>query len=210
MKRLDPRVVRTRNYLREAMLKLLQEKSYTTITVNDITEAAGLNRATFYLHYEGKETLLIDSLETHFDELVAEIDEKLGDKTFTEDSYPLYATFKHVADNEALYRVLMSETGPGFVMQRMIDYIAMFGYNRSPAVQDENSPFSMEISLVSQHAAGSVFALLRWWLQHDMPYSPQEMADISQSLTMNGVLPHIEKVEAARIAMQETSPNKRN
>lgn len=197
MKRVDPRVIRTRNYLREAMLKLLQEKSYTSITVNDITDTAGLNRATFYLHYDGKEVLLIDSLESKFDELVAEIDQYLGEKSFLDDTYPQFALFQHVLNNEKLYRVLLSETGPGFMMQRMIDYIASFGYDRSPVIEDDSSPFAKEVSMVSHQVAGSLFALLRWWLNNDMPYSPQEMAEISRKLTFDGVRTHMELMEAA-------------
>src|ERR1700730_750955 len=56
--RLDPRVRRTRQLLHEALRKLLQQKRFDDITVQDITEAATLNRATFYAHYPDKFALL--------------------------------------------------------------------------------------------------------------------------------------------------------
>ncbi len=49
--RLDPRVRRTRELLQGALRKLLDQKRFDDITVQDITEAATLNRATFYAHY---------------------------------------------------------------------------------------------------------------------------------------------------------------
>jgi AcrR family transcriptional regulator len=54
----DPRVRRTRNLLQEALLKLMQSKSFDEISVQDITEAATVNRATFYDHYADKYALL--------------------------------------------------------------------------------------------------------------------------------------------------------
>src|SRR5580698_3043652 len=54
----DPRMRRTRNLLHEALRKLMQSKSFDDISVQDITEAATVNRATFYDHYADKYALL--------------------------------------------------------------------------------------------------------------------------------------------------------
>jgi AcrR family transcriptional regulator len=50
----DPRIKRTRQLLQEALRKLLQTKRFDEILVQDITEAATVNRATFYDHYTDK------------------------------------------------------------------------------------------------------------------------------------------------------------
>ena len=54
----DPRMRRTRQALQGALQSLLQRKAFEEITVQDITEAAGVNRATFYDHYTDKSSLL--------------------------------------------------------------------------------------------------------------------------------------------------------
>jgi len=46
--RLDPRIRRTRQLLQDALKRLLEEKEFDKITIQNITEAATLNRATFY------------------------------------------------------------------------------------------------------------------------------------------------------------------
>ncbi len=46
----------------EAFLKLLEEKDFEYITVKEICEKAGVNRSTFYLHYETIEDLLDESI----------------------------------------------------------------------------------------------------------------------------------------------------
>ena len=61
----DPRSVRARNALQEALKDLLMTKPLAKITITDIANQAGLARHTFYNHYDTKEELLdqlIDSI----------------------------------------------------------------------------------------------------------------------------------------------------
>lgn len=51
-KHLDPRVRRTRKLLQDAFMELMAERPCDEIAVGDVTERAGVNRATFYAHYD--------------------------------------------------------------------------------------------------------------------------------------------------------------
>ncbi|MFL0583720.1 TetR/AcrR family transcriptional regulator [Solibacillus silvestris] len=53
----DPRVIRTRNTFKEVFASLIKQKSYKDVTVTNIIEVSGYNRATFYGHFKGKEEL---------------------------------------------------------------------------------------------------------------------------------------------------------
>lgn len=57
-KQLDPRIRRTRELLQQALATLLDTRSFEDISVQEITEAATVNRATFYAHYPDKFALL--------------------------------------------------------------------------------------------------------------------------------------------------------
>ena len=70
--RLDPRIRRTRQLLQDALRKLLEQKGFDDITVQDITEAATLNRATFYAHYPDKFALLEELIRVSFLQLLAQ------------------------------------------------------------------------------------------------------------------------------------------
>ena len=64
--KLDPRVKRTRSLLEQAFMDVLKEKGFQTITVQDITQRAGVNRATFYAHFDDKYDLLDHSIRQGF------------------------------------------------------------------------------------------------------------------------------------------------
>ena len=54
----------------EAFLALLEEKDFAYITVKEICERAGVNRSTFYLHYETVNDLLTESARYVIDKLI--------------------------------------------------------------------------------------------------------------------------------------------
>jgi AcrR family transcriptional regulator len=62
----DPRVKRTRAMLQQAFTEVLAEKGFQNISVLDITEKAGVNRTTFYLHFPDKFALLDFSIGQSF------------------------------------------------------------------------------------------------------------------------------------------------
>lgn len=64
--KIDPRTQRTRQLLLAAFGELLPEKGFGSITVNDITEQAGVNRATFYAHFTDKYALLDTFIREEF------------------------------------------------------------------------------------------------------------------------------------------------
>src|ERR1700742_405966 len=66
----DPRTRRTRQQLQEALDKLLRQKEFDKISVQDVTDAAGVNRATFYAHYPDKFSLLECMVATRFNGLL--------------------------------------------------------------------------------------------------------------------------------------------
>ncbi len=55
---MDPRVRRTRQLLHDALERLLETKDFEAVSIQEIADAATLNRATFYDHYPDKATLL--------------------------------------------------------------------------------------------------------------------------------------------------------
>ena len=64
--KLDPRVKRTRSLILSSFDSLLAEKGFDTISVQDVTDKAQINRATFYAHFPDKYALLDHSIQKMF------------------------------------------------------------------------------------------------------------------------------------------------
>jgi AcrR family transcriptional regulator len=67
----DPRVLRSRQMLMEALRRLLNRKEFDDISIQEIADEATLNRATFYLHYPDKNALLQAMTAARFRDLIA-------------------------------------------------------------------------------------------------------------------------------------------
>ncbi|QBD78937.1 TetR/AcrR family transcriptional regulator [Ktedonosporobacter rubrisoli] len=173
---LDRRVQRTRQLLRDALFELVLERGYEGIAVGDITERANLGRTTFYLHYRDKEELLKASIKA----LMQELQHAVAPRAEETCSYLMQSTriFQHVARQQQLYRALLSESGPAHVGDLIRNYFARLYQQYIFEVLNPagNAPWSEE--LVAAHAAGSLFGLISWWLNHESSLSAEEMGEI--------------------------------
>lgn len=188
--RADRRILRTRRMLSQAMLDLIVEQPYESISVSDITARADVNRATFYHHFQTKEELLTRALEAQFDELVARFESLPSGEGIMFDYEVNVLVFRHVGDHARLYRVLLGEQGLGQIIFRMTQYIADVCEQLLPVhtvIRPESDPAYVPVPVMAQHMAGSMVGLMRWWLLSGMPVSPEEVARMAHQLGMFGV-----------------------
>ena len=92
----DRRVQRTRQLLEQALLALLEEQDYESITVQQITDRANLGRATFYLHYRDKEQLLLTTLQKLQEDLARRLKPLHPHDLLTEEQTLSEKIFQHV------------------------------------------------------------------------------------------------------------------
>lgn len=84
MNKAESKYYNTALLMNQALIELLNKKEYEFITIKEICAKAGVNRSTFYLHYDTKEDLLEECLEntnkhflTYFNQSTHEFIEKL-------------------------------------------------------------------------------------------------------------------------------------
>ena len=70
MNKSESRYFATAARMDEAFLTLLAKKDFEYITIKEICEVAGVNRSTFYLHYETVGDLLAESAQHIIDEFI--------------------------------------------------------------------------------------------------------------------------------------------
>jgi AcrR family transcriptional regulator len=178
----DLRVKRTQKLILEALLDLTVQKGFSALTVSDITKYAGINRATFYRHYQDKFDLLNQYAQTVYEMLDDPLetrphksDEEDGDQI----TAGLVRIFEHTRANARFYRVMMGKNGDPVFSEKIRQYIKKRIRRFLPA-----GPRLDEMSVdlyVSYSSSASVGAVL-WWLENDMPYSAEEMVAISHQL----------------------------
>ncbi len=122
----DRRVNRTRRLLRESLMKLVVEKGYDSVTIEDITETSELGRTTFYLHYRDKEELLLESIDAIATELTSHIYEQIqaGNPSGTflsgENQFrPIQFVFEHASNNRMLYQIILRGEGSTIAASRI-------------------------------------------------------------------------------------------
>ncbi len=179
-KKLDPRVVRTRQMLRDALVSLIEEKGFDALTVQDITDRAELNRATFYLHYRDRQDLLENSLRDAIDELMADLGtsaEEQGQLVSDESPRPITAVFEHVAQHAHFYRVMLSAEGVPAFSAGVRNYMAEVTLRWLAALQPDPRQSRVPLEIVANSLSWSLLGVLIWWLEHDMPHPPGYMAE---------------------------------
>lgn len=188
-KRLDPRVVRTRQFLRDAMVALIGEKGFDAITVQDITERAGVNRATFYLHYKDKNDLLIKSLRDALDELIADITPPAPGEVSADDNAlePILQVVNHVARHADFYRVMLGADGVPSFIARVRDYIEEITLKWFAVLQPNTAEIVVPVEIIVNYLSGAYIGVIIWWLDHNRPHSPEYMANQLRRLTTLGL-----------------------
>ncbi|MCA9886141.1 MAG: TetR/AcrR family transcriptional regulator, partial [Anaerolineae bacterium] len=123
---MDRRVRRTRRQMRDALLDLVMEHGYESVTIQQITDKADLSRATFYLHYKEKDELLADSLEMLFDDLAESLDSSLINFDWQRpDITPTTMFFEHVVEYSELYSSLfLGSRSLTYINSRAVNYIS--------------------------------------------------------------------------------------
>jgi AcrR family transcriptional regulator len=188
----DLRVKRTRKMLRDALVELIDEKGFESITVTDLAERAMINRATFYRHYRDKEDLFERCIDETVEELarVAEsVIYELRDRATLADAlyYILLADFKYLAENADFGRVMLGRDVPAAVSARIRDYLMKLGKHHAELfdlpIDQGRMPYDVSLSF---SAAGYIGAM-SWWLENEMPYSPEEMARSVSFVAIHGV-----------------------
>jgi AcrR family transcriptional regulator len=176
----DRRTRRTRRALQNALLNLAEERDLESITVQEITNRADINRATFYQHFRDKDDLVTSALDALVEEFTAE------ERAFTAQHRtlsphvvpaPLVTLFRQLQQRRQLYRRLFSGADQSeFVIRLQIFEEEQFlrVWNDMALVPEPGSP---PVEVRGAVATGIVQAFVAWWLQNGEEVPVETAAD---------------------------------
>jgi len=172
-KSVDARVRYTKMMIRKSFIGLLKQKPIAKITIKEICELAGINRATFYAHYTDQYDLM-DQIE---DEFLTDITENLNlidtNMPPTESLEALSGIFRYIRENSELCSLILSEKG-NFVFQKRVMMVAQQKFMQGFPDRHLISPEDLEYLFVFV-SVGSV-GIIQKWMEDGMQRSDEDMA----------------------------------
>jgi AcrR family transcriptional regulator len=177
----DRRRQRTRHLLSEALVELIREKGYNTITVSDIIHRANVGRSTFYAHYRDKDDLLAGELDRVIDLLDRHIPHESREENLF---FPSLGLFRHVGEEYELYKALVWSSGVDLLFKHVQKSLSQ---RIEQGLQDSGREFEVPGPILATFVAGSFLTLLKWWLETKMIYSPEQIDGIFRKLTLPGI-----------------------
>ncbi|MCL6600180.1 MAG: TetR/AcrR family transcriptional regulator [Alicyclobacillus macrosporangiidus] len=177
----DRRVRRTRKAFQEALLSLLEEKSYGDITVQDIARRADYNRVTFYAHFRDKDDLVRQVITEKLQGLIDTIRIPAQKGTEIElsptDNPWILRMFKYVYENGEFFRIFyLDKKVPGFF--RML-YNAMWDYFHDEVQLKLNVDAKAEFDeeMYTDYVTAAILGVIGYWVRKGFKYSPKHMAE---------------------------------
>ena len=180
----DRRVKRTRDLLGDALIALMEERPFESITVQDILDRAGVGRSTFYEHFRDKNDLFLSDVED-FLEMMSNL--LVGREDKPHRIAPLGELLAHVGDRRKLHASLIEA-------DKLRDFIELSQGYYSGAIERRLAELAATKGLdparrtaMAQAFAGAFLSLLSWWMQQPSPPSPREMDEMFHSLVWSGL-----------------------
>lgn len=184
MNRFESRYFNTAQKMDKALIELLEEKEFEYITVNEICKRAGVNRSTFYLHYENITDLLNESVKYALDDffenveidssIVSDIDtvplEKL---VFISPDY-LKPYLEYIKDHDRIFRTMLKQAS---VMRLGVAYQALFDRVLGPVLRRFGCPEEIHEYLMTFFIHGLI-AVITQWLENGCKESVDEITHI--------------------------------
>ncbi len=191
-KTIDRRVLKTKHSLSKALIELIQEKHYDSITVQDVIDRANVGRSTFYTHFRDKEDLLMGDWKKALDFFLKQFKwENLKSGRFV----PIAELFAHLKDFHPFYRALVKSSKIERLFNNGKRYFAEIIEKELDSHIIDKTSLSVPLPILSNYLAEEIFSQLKWWLDNNMPYSAREMDDTFHQLIMPGFRASIKNVE---------------
>ena len=183
-KKTDARVRRTRDALGDALIALMQEKPFDTITVQEVLDRAHVSRSTFYTHYSDKDDLLMSDAEEFFEAISMALSAH-GDKSNR--VFPVKEFFSHLADVQPFFKALVKSGKFQENMELARGHFARGIERRLSELPGGKAIPANELPAIAFTHAGALLSLLTWWLDRGMRETPAEMDELFHRMVWNGV-----------------------
>jgi AcrR family transcriptional regulator len=182
--KMDRRTRRTRDALGDALVELMHERPFKSITVQDVLDRAEVGRSTFYTHYRDKDDLFLSDVED-FWEMISTMLERSGEESNR--VAPVCELFSHVAKAKAFREALVASGKVYDVMELGQGQFARAIEQRLVKLCTEKGTVPGKFAATAHALSGALFSSLAWWIDRGMPVPAAEMDNAFHRLVWAGV-----------------------
>lgn len=169
---MDRRIQKSKQAIMDALIELMAQKDFETITINEIASKANVNRGTIYLHYVDKYALLNECVEVSLTSLMDYC--SAGTQTPESAKESMKKTFEYMEDHAFLYTTLLRSGGvPTFHNQ----LTKMMHQSLEMQVELSGSNGDIPKDIFVHFFASAAASMFEWWFTNSMPYSAAEITE---------------------------------
>jgi AcrR family transcriptional regulator len=171
MPKVDRRILKTQEALKNAILELMSEKNFDDITIQDLSDRANVSRGTIYLHYMDKYDLLDKLIESHIDELrqrceaAAEMDFVSGSLIWTE----------YFESNYSFFSMMLASKGAPYFRTRFLDFLIEEFRDEVDVTKGKNQGLNKDLTV--SFVASAYAGVVEWWFINEKPVPHHVLAE---------------------------------
>lgn len=174
----NQQVKTTKNWIKDALIQLMDIEDFNRITVSQIANSAEVDRRTFYRHYKKKENVLNDYLlsllKPHFESIVKQ--------TYLTERQLCCIHFTFLEQHLDILRLLKKQGLFGYLLVCYKDYIYLFQNMRGILCDfTDNNRFKIAFK------TGAFLNIVSEWIEDDPVKSPEEMTNIIHTYLAAGL-----------------------
>ncbi|GHV73677.1 TetR family transcriptional regulator [Spirochaetia bacterium] len=165
----DEQIKKSRAYIVEALLRLMEKVPYTKKAVSDIIKKVGVARPTFYRHYESKDDVIIQFLEHCF--APADSESKDINKGYV---YLMSLPFKNFTRSGAILKMILNNEAEYLVYRQYEKWEThVLNLFNDTLAAEEN--ISVRYRLLFQIAGSS--HVIYDWIKNNMPIPVENLIE---------------------------------
>ncbi len=180
------RVTLTKRLLKEGLLRMLQRETLSRISITELCEESGVNRATFYKHYESPAMILRD-IARDYDGQMSGIYQAARNEGRAEEDR-IEACMQFLLERKPELKILFSPNAESCLSRFGLEIVNEKLARRRELLQERMQGDSDDHFLYAVATASAAFGLLQVWLTMDIEKSPRELVAILKRVIQKNLL----------------------
>lgn len=191
-KKIDLRVKRTNKMILEAFFKLVEEKGYDSVTIQDIADEAMINRATFYSHFKDKQDLYEKIFDLAVEVFTSVLDLEqlvIGQRIKVKQiEFLLTQIYINIRKNKKFFLTIMDGSSNELLRKKLASIIYEKYKDIFLQLRITENDIEVPMDFIIEYMTSIFVGTLHWWITSDTDMAPNDLARLVIKLVGNGHL----------------------